>query len=63
MKKGTTLALIVALAAIASVAYAQSTATQVVMGALTTSGCPSGSQVCFLPYSSANPLPVVSIAR
>lgn len=36
---------------------AQSTATPVTPGFLSTVGCPSGQTVCFIPYSSANPPP------
>lgn len=43
-------------------ALAQSTAEQVQPGFLTTSGCPGGQLSCFLPYSSANPLPVTGIS-
>jgi hypothetical protein len=39
----------------ASGAFAQSTAAQVVTGYLTTSGCPSGSTVCFVQYGSTGP--------
>jgi len=42
----------------ASSAYAQSTAQPVTPGYLTTSGCPAGYTVCFVPYSNSNPLPV-----
>lgn len=43
-------------------AHAQSTAAQVTPGFLTTSGCPGGQFSCFLPYSAANPLPVIASA-
>ena len=38
-------------------ADAQSTAVQVVMGYLTTSGCPTF-QPCFFQYSTSSPMPV-----
>lgn len=40
---------------------AQSSAEQTTPGALTTTSCPSGSVVCFKPYSTSNPLPVAVI--
>lgn len=39
-------------------AYAQNAAEQTTPGNLTTSGCPSGSSVCFKPYSATNQLPI-----
>lgn len=51
--------LALALVLLGAVAHAQvSTADPVLMGFLTTSGCPGGQDVCFMPYSNANPLPV-----
>lgn len=41
-------------------AQAQVTTEQVQIGFLATTGCPSGQAVCFIPYSSGNPLPVSS---
>lgn len=38
--------------------HAQSTANPIQPGFLTTSSCPGGASSCFIPYSSANPLPV-----
>ena len=46
------------LAALACAAHAQSTAAQVLPGMLVTVGCPPGYTVCYVPYSSANPLPI-----
>lgn len=43
-------------------AYAQSTAQQVQPGFISTSSCPGNSPSCFIPYSSANPLPVTGIS-
>ena len=43
---------------ISATAHAQSTAEQTVPGVLSTTGCPSGQTSCFLPLSSANPLPI-----
>jgi hypothetical protein len=34
------------------------TAQQVTPGYLTTTGCPTGTSACFVPYSSANPMPI-----
>lgn len=56
--KGFILGVIITLSVLAGVAYAQSTATPVIMGFLTTSGCPSGVSSCFIPYSATNPVPV-----
>lgn len=41
-------------------AEAQSTATPVLPGSLTTSGCQPGFTSCYAPYSNANPLPVTA---
>lgn len=41
---------------------AQSTATPVLPGLLTTSGCPPATTVCYVPYSSSNPLAVTVIS-
>ena len=40
---------------IASPAFAQSTASQVITGYLTTSGCPTGFTSCFVQYGSSGP--------
>ncbi len=53
-------ALLVALLLWSAPAFAQSTATPVLPGFLTTTGCPSGQTVCYLPYSATNPLAVTS---
>ena len=42
------------------VAYAQSTSAHVVLGFETTSGCPGGAYVCWVPYTAINPMPVGS---
>lgn len=52
--------LLIALLLWTTPALAQSTAQPVLPGFLTTTGCPSGSTVCYLPYSVTNPLPVTS---
>ena len=53
-------AIIIAICLIAGYAFAQSTAMPIVMGYLSSSGC-SGSLVsCFVPYTAANPMPVIS---
>lgn len=39
-----------------TIAHAQSTATPVTPGLLTTSGCPGSETICFVPYSVSNPL-------
>jgi hypothetical protein len=44
--------------ALSSIAHAQSTATPVLPGYLSTTGCSPGQTVCFMPYSTLNPLPV-----
>jgi hypothetical protein len=40
--------------------FAQSTASQVQPGYLTTTGCPSGVSVCFKQWDSTNPMPVLT---
>lgn len=47
------------LALIAGVAYAQSTATPILMGYLSTA-CSGSFNTCWVPYSVANPMPVSS---
>ena len=50
--------IIFALMLIAGIAYAGSTATPILLGELSITGCPSGSTSCWVPISSTNPLPV-----
>ena len=57
MKKHIITVLIVAL--VATAAYAQSTANQIQLGFLTTTGCPNGQTSCWKPYSAANPMPTI----
>lgn len=57
MKLGYLLAIIGALV-LPSAVRAQSTATPVAVGHLTTSGCPGAVSVCWVPFSVSDPLPV-----
>ena len=51
------IALILALLFAPTLAFGQSTATPVVTGYLTTSGCPTGQTVCFVQYGSGGGAP------
>lgn len=53
--------LIAAIVAGSAPAWAQSTATPVLPGLLTNSGCNPGQVYCYQPYSNSNPLPVTGI--
>ena len=60
--KNKLLFVLIGLVIFSAAVYAASTATPAIFGYVSTTGCPTGQSSCFLPFTSANPFPVVAVS-